>query len=206
MARYTGPKWRLSRREGIELFSSKRNALERRDYPPGMHGGGRRSKLSDYGLQLREKQKIKRMYGLLERQFRRYYEKATRSKGVTGSVLLQLLERRLDNVVYRLGFATTRSQARQMVGHGLICVNDKRVNIPSYLTKAGEEISVKDKENIKKYVKTNLQQNSEYQGRENVSWVTVDEDHLKGKVSRLPEREDVVFPINEQLVIELYSK
>ncbi|MEW5895282.1 MAG: 30S ribosomal protein S4 [Candidatus Omnitrophota bacterium] len=205
MARYTGPKWRLSRREGIELFSSKRNALERRDYAPGFHGA-KRTKLSDYGLQLREKQKVKRLYGVLERQFRRYYEKANRSKGVTGSVLLQLLERRLDNVVYRLGFATTRPQARQMVSHGLICVNDKRVNVPSYLIKAGDEISVKNNDNIKQYAKTNLELNKEYQGRENVSWVTVDADYLKGKVSRLPEREDIVFPINEQLIIELYSK
>ena len=205
MARYTGPKWRLSRREGIELFSSKRNALERRNYAPGQHGA-RRAKLSDFGLQLREKQKVKRIYGVLERQFRRYYEKATRSKGVTGSVLLQLLERRLDNVVYRLGFATTRPQARQMVNHGLICVNDKRVNIPSYMTKVGEEISVKNKDSIKKYAQENFNQNKEYQGREEVGWVTVDEAHLRGKVSRLPEREDIVFPINEQLIIELYSK
>jgi small subunit ribosomal protein S4 len=205
MARYTGPKWRLSRREGIELFSSKRNALERRDYAPGMHGA-KRSKLSDYGLQLREKQKVKRIYGVLEKQFRRYYEKATRAKGITGSVLLQLLERRLDNVVYRLGFATTRPQARQMVSHGLICVNDKRVNIPSYLVKAGDEVSVKNKDGIKKLAKTNVDLNHEYQGREKVSWVLVDEEHLKGKVSRLPEREDITFPIKEQLIIELYSK
>ncbi len=205
MARYIGPKWRLSRREGVELFSSKRNALERRDYAPGMHGA-KRTKLSDYGLQLREKQKVKRLYGVLEKQFRRYYEKASRSKGITGSVLLQLLERRLDNVVYRLGFATTRPQARQMVGHGLICVNDKRVNIPSYTVKAGDEISVKNKDGIKKLAKTNVDLNNEYQGREKVSWVLVDEDHLKGKVSRLPEREDITFPINEQLIIELYSK
>lgn len=205
MARYTGPKWRLSRREGVELFSSKRNALERRDYAPGMHGA-RRVKLSDYGLQLREKQKVKRIYGVLERQFRRYYEKATRSKGITGSVLLQLLERRLDNVVYRLGFATTRPQARQMVSHGLICVNDRRVNIPSFQVKVGDEISVRNKDNIKNLAKANLDLNNEYQGREQVSWVTVDEKHFKGKVSRLPEREDIVFPINEQLIIELYSK
>jgi small subunit ribosomal protein S4 len=205
MARYTGPKWRLSRREGIELFSSKRNALERRDYAPGQHGQ-RRTKLSDYGLQLREKQKVKRVYGILERQFRRYYEKATRSKGITGSVLLQLLERRLDNAVYRLGFATTRPQARQMVTHGLICVNDKRVNIPSYSVKAGEEISVKNKESIKNLAKVNLELNDEYQARVQVSWVTVDAEHFKGKISRLPEREDIVFPINEQLIIELYSK
>jgi len=205
MARYTGPKWRLSRREGVDLFSSKRNALERRDYAPGQHGA-RRTKMSDYGLQLREKQKVKRLYGVLEKQFRRYYEKATRSKGITGSVLLQLLERRLDNVVYRLGFATTRPQARQMVSHGLICVNDKRVNIPSYLIKSGDEISVKNRDNIKKYAKTNIDLNNEYQGREKVTWVAVDEAHLKGKVARLPEREDITFPINEQLIIELYSK
>jgi len=205
MARYTGPKWRLSRREGIELFSSKRNALERRNYAPGQHGA-RRAKLSDFGLQLREKQKVKRIYGVLERQFRCYYEKATRSKGITGSVLLQMLERRLDNVVYRLGFATTRPQARQMVSHGLICVNDQRVNIPSYQVKVGEEISIKNNDKIKRLAQENLKHNKEYQGREEVSWVAVDESHLRGKVSRLPERGDIVFPINEQLIIELYSK
>ncbi len=187
------------------MFSSKRDALERRDYAPGQHGS-KRAKLSNYGIQLREKQKVKRVYGILERQFRRYYEKATSSKGVTGTVLLQLLERRLDNVVYRLGFATTRPQARQIVGHGLVCVNDKRVDIPSYLVKAGDEISVKPKDPIKKYVKANLELNGQYQRREKVSWVTVDESHLKGKVTRLPERADITFPINEQLIIELYSK
>ncbi len=146
------------------------------------------------------------MYGVLERQFRRYYEMATRSKGVTGTILLQLLERRLDNVVYRLGFATTRPQARQIVGHGLVYVNDKRVNIPSYVVKVGDEIAVKDRDNIKKYIKTNLDMNKEYQAREHVSWLTVDAEHFKGKVTRLPERTDIVFPINEQLIIELYSK
>ncbi len=206
MARYTGPKWRLSRREGVELFSSKRNALERRDYAPGQHGS-KRAKLSDYGVQLREKQKVKRMYGVLERQFRRYYEKATASTGITGSMLLQLLERRLDNVVYRLGFATTRPQARQIVNHGLVCVNDKRVDIPSFLVKVGDEISIKSKENIKKYVQTNLEMNKQYQGRDAApAWVSVDDQHLKGKVLRFPEREDITFPINEQLIIELYSK
>ncbi|HSA31747.1 MAG TPA: 30S ribosomal protein S4 [Candidatus Omnitrophota bacterium] len=206
MARYTGPRWRLSRREGVELFSAKRNALERRDYAPGQHGS-KRAKLSDYGIQLREKQKVKRLYGVLERQFRRYYEKATGSTGVTGTVLLQLLERRLDNVIYRLGFATTRPQARQIVNHGLVCVNDKRVDIPSFLVKVGDEVSIKPKENIKKYVQTNIEMNKQYQGREAVpAWVNVDVQHLKGKVLRLPEREDITFPINEKLIIELYSK
>ncbi len=206
MARYTGPKWRLSRREGVELFSSKRSALERRNYAPGQHGN-KRVKLSDYGIQLREKQKVKRLYGVLERQFRRYYEKATGSKGITGSLLLQMLERRLDNVVYRLGFATTRPQARQIVNHGLVCVNDKRVDIPSFLVKVGDEVSVKPKENIKKYIQTNIEMNTQFQGREAVpAWVSVDPQHLKGKVLRFPEREDIAFPINEQLIIELYSK
>ncbi|MFP4472286.1 MAG: 30S ribosomal protein S4 [Candidatus Omnitrophota bacterium] len=205
MARYTGPKWRLSRREGVELFSSKRNALERRDYAPGQHGN-RRTKMSNFGIQLREKQKVKRLYGVLERQFRRYYQQATSSKGITGSRLLQILEQRLDNVIYRLGFATTRPQARQIVNHGLICVNGRRVDIPSYSVKEGDEITLKDKDHVRKYIKTNIEQNAQYQGRENPAWVTVDEENLKGKVDRLPEREDITFPINEQLIIELYSK
>ena len=205
MARYTGPKWRLSRREGIELFSRRRNCLERRDYPPGQHGT-RRVKLSNYGIQLREKQKVKRLYGLLEKQFRKYYEKATRSKGVTGAVLLQFLERRLDNTVYRLGLATTRPQARQIVGHGLICVNGRKVDIPSFLVKVGDDISVKSKDKIRKYVKENIEMNHERSDLVVPTWLTMDEEHMEGKVVRMPEREDIAFPINEQLIVELYSK
>jgi len=204
MARYRGPKWRLSRREGVELFSRRRNALENRDYAPGEHGM-RRTKLSNYGIQLREKQKVKRMYGILERQFRRYYEQASKTKGVTGHVLLQFLERRLDNVVYQMGFATTRPQARQIVGHGLMQVNGKKVNIPSFLVKPGDEISIKPKEYIKKYIKTNIEANNEV-GLVVSGWLSVDQQHFKGKVERLPERTDVDFPINEQLIVELYSK
>src|SRR3989338_2416656 len=135
MARYTGPRYKLCRREGVNLFGNKKFDIEKRNYPPGQHGNKRAAKLSDYGLQLREKQKVKRIYGVLERQFRGYYEKASTSKGVTGTMILQFLERRLDNVVYRMAFATTRAQARQIVGHGMICVNDRKVNIPSFLVK-----------------------------------------------------------------------
>jgi small subunit ribosomal protein S4 len=205
MAKYNGPKWRLSRREGVELFSRRRNCLERRDYAPGQHGI-RRTKLSNYGIQLREKQKVKRFYGVLERQFRRYYEMATRSKGVTGTILLQLLERRLDNVVFQLGFAQTRPQARQIVGHGLVKVNDGKVDIPSYQVKPGDEISVKGQDNIIKYIQTNIQLNHDRSNYVVPAWLSVDEDHLKGKVLRLPVREDINFPISEQLIIELYSK
>ncbi len=205
MARYTGPKWRLSRREGIELFSRRKNCVERRINPPGDHGA-RRIKLSNYGVQLREKQKVKRLYGILERQFRRYYEMATRSKGITGTVLLQLLERRLDNVVYSLGFAITRPQARQIVGHGLVCVNGRKVNIPSYLVKPGDEIALKEKDHVKKYIKKNLEFNHDRSELTIPGWLNVDEGHVRGKVVRMPEREDIHFPINEQMIIELYSK
>ena len=205
MARYTGPKWRLSRREGIELFSRKRNCLEKRDYAPGQHGA-RRVKLSNYGIQLREKQKVKRIYGVLERQFRQYYLKAARAKGVTGKMLLQLLERRLDNVVFRLGFAVTRPQARQIVGHGLVCVNDRKVNIPSFLVKQGDEIIIADKEKIRKYIGKNIEKCMDKDQLIVPGWLNVDEKHFKGKIVRMPEREDINFPINEQLIVELYSK
>ena len=160
-------------------------------------------KLSDYGLQLREKQKVKRIYGVLERQFRRYYEKAARSKGVTGSFLLQLLERRLDNVIYRLGFATTRPQARQIVSHGMVQVNGRRVNIPSFLVKEGEEITLAIKDKSKKYIDGNIEANEE---RPVPAWLNVDVKNYKATVVKLPQRDDVQFPINEQLIVELYSK
>jgi len=203
MARYIGPRFKLCRREGVNLFGNKKFNIEKRDYPPGQHGD-KRVKLSNYGLQLREKQKVKRIYGILEKQFRRYYEKAARMKGVTGHTLLQLLERRLDNVIYRLGFATTRPQARQMVGHGLVMVNDKRVNIPSFLVKPGDEIALHlKKESAAKFVRENVKVNEE---NAVPSWLNSDKDHFKGKVAKLPEREDIQFPISEQLIIELYSK
>jgi small subunit ribosomal protein S4 len=202
MARYTGPRCRLSRREGVNLGLKKRWSLDKRESIPGQHGS-RRSKLSNYGLQLREKQKAKRIYGILERQFKNYYLKAISSKGVAGTVLLQLLETRLDNVVYRLGFAITRAQARQMVGHGLVRVNEKKVNIPSYTVKVGDAISFSGKEPTVKYLKKNIELND---GWVVPAWLSADKDNLKGKVALVPAREDITVPVNEQLIIELYSK
>lgn len=204
MARYLGPKRRLSRREGISLYDSKKYSYDLRPLPPGEHGGGRRGKLSDYGIQLREKQKVKRLYGILEKQFRRYYKEAARMKGITGSNLLQLLERRLDNVIYRFAVARTREQARQTVGHGFVYVNDRKVNIPSFLVKPGDKVEVKlKKETTKKYFK----ETQEFLKDKKVpTWIKFDAKNLKGEINRLPEREDVDFPINEQLIVELYSK
>lgn len=202
MARYTGPRCRLSRREGVNLGLKKRWSLDKREVPPGQHGF-RRGKLSNYGLQLREKQKTKRIYGILEKQFKNYYLKATNAKGVTGTVLLQLLETRLDNVVYRLGFAITRAQARQIVGHGLVRVNGRKVNIASAPVKAGDEISFASKEAAAKYIKKNIEMND---GWAVPAWLMADKDTLKGKVVRIPVRDDIVVPVNEQLIIELYSK
>ena len=203
MARYTGPKYRLCRREGVNLFGPKKYDFDIRPYAPGEHGQGRRVKLSDYGLQLREKQKVKRVYGVLEKQFRRYYEKAARSKGITGSVLLQLLERRLDNVLFRLGFATTRPQARQFVSHGLVKVNGRRVNIPSYQVKEGDAVELAFKDKTKALFDAILERNKDLTRK---GWVQIDEKNYKGTVVKLPVREDIQFPINEQLIVELYSK
>lgn len=203
MARYTGPRFRLCRREGINLFGNKKFNLEKRGYPPGQHGGDRRSKLSNYGVQLREKQKVKRIYGLLEKQFRLCYEKASRAKGNTGHVLLQLLERRLDNAIYRTGFATTRPMARQIVGHGMVFVNDRKVNVPSFLVKPGDEITLRLKDKSKPYIDKNIEINKDNPAPK---WLAVDTKHYKAKIQQLPDRDDVQFPINEQLIIELYSK
>jgi small subunit ribosomal protein S4 len=202
MARYTGPRCRLSRREGANLGLKKKWSLDKREAAPGQHGF-RRGKLSNYGLQLREKQKAKRIYGILERQFKNYYLKASALKGVTGTQLLQMLETRLDNVVYRLGFAITRAQARQMVSHGLVRVNNKKVNIASAPVKAGDEITFAVKEATTAYVKKNLEMN---EGWAVPAWLQADADNRKGKVLRLPVREDIVVPLNEQLIVELYSK
>ncbi len=208
MARYTGPSCRLCRREGEKLFlkgtrcNTFKCSVEKRAYAPGQHGS-RRTKLSNFGLQLREKQKVKRIYGVLERQFRGYFARAARSKGVTGYVLLQYLERRLDNVVYQLGFATSRNQARQFVDHGMVCLNDKRVDVPSCLVKRDDEISLKVKEKELKLVKENMEATKE---RTVPAWLEVDTHHLKAKVLRLPEREDIQFAVNEQLIVELYSR
>jgi len=177
-------------------------AIERRHYPPGQHGQ-RRGKLSDYGTQLREKQKVKRIYGVLEKQFRGYFEKAERQKGVTGTNLLVLLERRLDNVVYRLGFANSRAQARLMVRHGLITVNGGKVSIPSYLAKKGDVIQVAEKSRNKPLIRDAL----EAVARRGIpAWVDLTKEEAQGKIVMLPTREDITMPIQEHLIVELYSK
>ncbi|MBW1981102.1 MAG: 30S ribosomal protein S4 [Deltaproteobacteria bacterium] len=208
MARYTESVCRLCRRENLKLFLkgdrcySDKCAFERRSYPPGQHGQGR-SKFSDYGLQLREKQKVKRMYGMLERQFRNYFHKAERQKGVTGTNLLILLERRLDNVVYRLGFANSRSQARQLVRHNHMLVNGRRVNIPSYLVKVGDIVEVKEKSRAM----VPIVEAMEAVARRGVpQWLELDKDTFKGTVKSFPSREELTMPIQEQLIVELYSK
>lgn len=208
MARDLGPSCKKCRREGEKLFLkgarcyTHRCAFDRRDYAPGQHGA-QRPKLSNYGLQLREKQKVKRIYGLLERQFQLYFGKAARRKGVTGTTLLQFLERRLDSVIYLLGFAPSRKEARQIVSHGYVCVNDRPVNIPSYLVKPNDEVSLKFLSKGKENIKENLEAT---QGRTVPAWLSVDTAHFKGKVMRLPERGDIGYTVNEQLIVELYSR
>jgi len=206
MARYLGPKCKLSRREGTDLFlKSSVRPLEskcRIESAPGQHGA-KRGRLSDYGIQLREKQKLRRMYGVLERQFRRYYKEAARRTGATGQTLLQILECRLNNVVYRMGFAVTRAEARQLVSHKAIEVNGKIVNIPSYQVKAEDVISVREG------AKSQLRIQSAIQVAKQVGlpeWVEVDESKLTGKFKSVPERADFLPDINENLVVELYSK
>ena len=209
MGKYIGSSCRLCRREGEKLFlkgtrcTTHRCAFDRRSYAPGQHGSGRRTKLSNYGLQLREKQKVKRIYGLYEKQFKNYFAKAVMGKGVTGEVLLQFLERRLDNVIYRLGFCTSRRQARQIVGHGFVFVNDHRVNIPSFLIKQNDEILIQFKKKGKQAIEDNIKAT---QDRTIPEWLDVDHTHYKAKIKRLPERKDVGFPVNEQLIVELYSR
>jgi small subunit ribosomal protein S4 len=207
MARYLGPKCKLSRREGTDLFlKSGVKPLESKcklEVPPGGVKGERKSRLSDYGLQLREKQKLRRMYGVLEKQFRNYYIKATGRPGATGSTLLQLLEGRLDNVVYRMGFAATRSEARQLVSHKAISVNGEAVTIPSYQCSAGDVIAVREKAQKQLRIQTALQIKSQVGFPE---WVEVDEKKFSGTFKQLPDREDILPDINENLVVELYSK
>jgi small subunit ribosomal protein S4 len=206
MARYLGPKCKLSRREGTDLFlKSGVKSLESKcklEVPPGGIKGERRGRLSDYGLQLREKQKLRRMYGVLERQFR-YYIKASGRPGATGSTLLQLLEGRLDNVVYRMGFAATRSEARQLVSHKAIAVNGETVSIASYQCKPGDVIGVRDKAQKQLRIQTALQIKAQVGFPE---WVEVDEKKFSGTLKQLPDREDILPDINENLVVELYSK
>ena len=208
MARYTGPVCRLCRREGLKLFLkgercyTDKCAIERRNYPPGEHGQAR-PKFSEYSVQLREKQKLRRMYGVLEGQFRRYFEMADRGKGVTGETLLQLLERRLDNIVYRIGFATSRSEARQLVRHGHFRVNGRKVNVPSYLVRSGDTVSVRERS--QKVAR--IQEALELAQRRGIpDWLEVTPEAFAGRVKALPVRSDLTMPINEKLVVELYSK
>ena len=209
MARYTDPVCRLCRREGMKLFLkgakcfSDKCPIEKRNFAPGQHGKDRKAKIVGYGLQLREKQKAKRIYFTLEGQFRNYFEKAARTQGVTGELLLQQLERRLDNVVYRLGFAQSRRQARQLVRHGHVAVNNRKVNIPSYEVSAGEEISIR--ENSKKLAVLEMAKEFASHGTQ-PSWLEVNRDNYTGRVLSLPKREDIQLPVNEQLIVELYSK
>ncbi len=209
MARYRGPVCRLCRREGMKLFLKgercykEKCAIERRNQPPGQHGGARRRKPRAYGIQLREKQKLRRVYGVLEGQFRRTFDDANRRKGVTGENLLQLLELRLDNVVYSLGFATSRTQARQLLRHGHILIDGRRVNIPSFRVKPGMEISLREKSQKL----TQVEEAIDFaQGRGIPSWLELDVTSLTGKVLEAPSREDIRFPIQEQLIVELYSR
>ena len=209
MARYTGAVCRLCRREGTKLFlkgtkcTSDRCPLEKRNFAPGMHGKDRKAKIVGYGLRLHEKQKAKRMYFTLEGQFRAYYEKASRATGVTGELLIQQLERRLDNVAFRLGFAISRRQARQVVRHGHVTVNGKKVNIPSFQVNVGDEIAIR--ENAKKLVI--VEQGAQYAAQNPVPvWLEANFENLSGRVLSLPKRKDVNLPINEQLIVELYSK
>ena len=206
MARYRGPSLRLSRREGTDLFlKSGARSIESKcnmETAPGVHGL-RRGRLSDYGVQLREKQKVRRMYGVLEKQFRNYYKKASKLKGSTGENLLKLLEGRLDNMVYRMGFAVTRAEARQLVSHKSIMVNGKVINIPSYQVNASDEISVTDKGKDQLRVKNAVNISSQLGISE---WLSVDQKKLKGIVNSIPEREDILPDIQENLVVEFYSK
>ena len=209
MARNLDPKCRQCRREGEKLFLkaekcfTEKCAIEKRNYPPGQHGQRRSSRLSDYGVQLREKQKLRRIYGVLEKQFRSYYAEADRKKGITGENLLQMLESRLDNVTYKMGLGGSRSEARQIVRHNSILVNGKRVNIPSYQVQPGDSISVTDKSKDQLRIKSALEAADE---RGLPEWLEVDVKKLTGTLKNKPERDDLPSTINESLVVELYSK
>lgn len=209
MARYRGAACRQCRREKLKLFLkgercySDKCAFERRSYAPGQHGQARLRKSSDYAIQLREKQKVRRIYGILEDQFRRYFVLADRKKGVTGENLLEFLERRLDNTLYRLGLANSRNHARQLVRHNHVMVNGKKVNIPSYLVKVGEEISLKEKSQKNPAVNESI---SAVARRGVPSWLTADHTNYKGTVKAMPVRDELTLPIQEQLIVELYSK
>ncbi|WP_300428313.1 30S ribosomal protein S4 [Thalassolituus sp.] len=206
MARYIGPKCKLARREGTDLFlKSGVRALDTKckaETKPGVHGAGR-GRLSDYGLQLREKQKVRRLYGILEKQFRSYYKEAARRKGATGENLLQLLESRLDNVVYRMGFGSTRAEARQLVSHKAITVNGKSVNIPSFQVKGGDVVAIREKSKSQDRIKTALELAGQ---RSDCGWIDVNASKMEGTFKAVPERTDLSAEINENLIVELYSK
>lgn len=210
MARYLGPVCRLCRREGMKLFlkgercHSAKCAIERRNFVPGQHGKDRKSKMVGYGVQLREKQKTKRIYGLLETQFRNGFEKAAHAKGITGENMLSALERRLDSVIYRMGFGTSRAQSRQVVRHGHVQVNGRKVNIPSFIVKPNDEVAIRESS---KNHPTILSSRDATAHAPSPSWMDVDRDNLKGKIIGMPRRDELVqIPINEQLIVELYSK
>ncbi len=209
MARYSGASCRICRRENLKLFLkgdrcySDKCAFERRAFAPGQHGQNRFRKPSDYAVQLREKQKVKHLYGVFEAQFRRFFAEAERVRGVTGATLLSMLERRLDNVVYRLGFASSRTQGRQMVRHSLVTINGHKVNIPSYQVKVGDIVSLKEKQQKSELVADNLQGAAR---RGVPSWLELDAKAFKGTVKALPNRDEITLPIQEQLIVELYSK
>ena len=212
MARYIGPVCRLCRREGIKLFLkgercyTEKCAIEKRNFVPGQHGKTRKrgaSKVAGYGIQLREKQKVKRTYGVLEDQFRRYFAQAERTRGITGETLLQLLERRLDNVTYRLGFATSRPQARQLVRHGHFTVNGRKVDIPSFSVKPGDVVGIRQSSRAKASILHALE---EVKGRGVPGWLQFDAEAMSAKVGSIPTREQINLPVQEQLIVELYSK
>ena len=207
MARYTGPKLKLARREGTDLFlKSGVRPIEskcRADTPPGQHGSGRRQRLSDYAVQLREKQKVRRFYGVLEKQFRNYYKAADRQRGATGENLLRLLEGRLDNVVYRMGFGCTRAESRQLVSHKAVLVNGRLVNVPSYQVRPDDVIAVRDKAKGQLRIKSALEVAAQ---RGMAEWVEVDAEKMEGTFNRSPDRSELPQEINENLIVELYSK
>jgi small subunit ribosomal protein S4 len=209
MARYSGAVCRLCRREAMKLFLKgercygEKCAIEKRNFPPGQHGKMRKAKLAGYGLQLREKQKVKRIYGVLEDQFRRYFEKAERQRGITGFVLLQLLERRLDNVVYRLGYSTSRAQARQMVRHGHFTINGRKTDVPSFLVKPNDIVGVRASSQKNP---TLLHAMEEVKGRGVPEWLELQGEKMAARIVSLPTREQINLPVQEQLIVELYSK
>ncbi|MGH9750698.1 MAG: 30S ribosomal protein S4 [Candidatus Polarisedimenticolia bacterium] len=208
MARQRGSVCRLCRREGLKLFLkgtrcyTEKCAIEKRNFAPGQHGK-RRSKVQGYGVQLREKQKVKRLYGLLENQFRLAFQEASRRKGITGELLLVNLERRLDNIAYRMGFGASRAQARQLVAHGHVLVDGRKVDIPSYLVRPGQSVSLKPKAGRNDAVQAAV---AAARGRGFPAWLTVDAENLRGTLSALPRRDEITMPIQEQLIVELYSK